>query len=84
MASARRTLERAEAIYRERYASPDGKITATFEFVFMSGWAPDASQQKPLKPGSATQRLADALHTEEHSAGDKASFPQAPKNEPEK
>ena len=81
---ARRTLERAEAIYRERYATPDGKITATFEFVFMSGWGPDASQQKPLKPGSATQRLADALHTEEHSAGDKASFPQAPGTEKKK
>ena len=56
-----------------------GKITATFEFVFMSGWAPDASQQKPLRPGSAARRLADALHTKEQSAGDKASFPQTPK-----
>ena len=74
----RRTLERAEAIYRERHATPDGKVTATFEFVFMSGWAPDASQQKPLKPGSAVQRLADALRTKEQSAGDKASFPKAP------
>jgi len=74
----RRTLERAEAIYRARHDTPDGKITATFEFVFMSGWAPDQSQQKPLKPGSAAQRLADALHTEEHSAGDKASFPRTP------
>ena len=74
----RATLERAEAIYRERHATPDGKVTATFEFVFMSGWAPDASQQKPLKPGSATQRLADALHTKEQSAGDKASFPTVP------
>jgi len=76
---ARRTLERAEAIYRERHATQDGKITATFEFVFMSGWAPDASQQKPLRPGSAARRLADALHTKEQSAGDKASFPQTPK-----
>jgi len=74
----RHTLERAEEIYRARYGTPDGKITATFEFVFMSGWAPDPSQQKPLKPGSAAQRLADALHTEEHAAGDKASFPAAP------
>ncbi len=74
----RRTLERAEDIYRERHGTPDGKITATFEFVFMSGWAPHESQQKPLKPGSATQRLADALHTHEHAAGDKASFPQTP------
>jgi NADH dehydrogenase [ubiquinone] 1 alpha subcomplex assembly factor 5 len=71
----RRTLERAEDIYRARYGTPDGKVTATFEFVFMSGWAPHESQQKPLKPGSAQARLADALHTEERSAGDKAAFP---------
>jgi SAM-dependent methyltransferase len=74
------TLERAEAIYCARHGTSDGKVTATFEFVFMSGWAPDPSQQKPLKPGSAAQRLADALHTEERSAGDKASFPRAPKD----
>ena len=73
----RRTLERAEDIYRARYGTPDGKVTATFEFVFMSGWAPHESQQKPLKPGSAEARLADALHTEEHSAGDKAAFPRS-------
>jgi len=73
----RRTLERAEEIYRERHGTPDGKIKATFQFVFMSGWAPDPSQQKPLKPGSAQTRLADALHTHERPAGDKASFPKA-------
>lgn len=71
----RRTLERAEDIYLARYGTPDGKVTATFEFVFMSGWAPHESQQKPLKPGSAQARLADALHTEERPAGDKAAFP---------
>lgn len=71
----RRILERAEDIYRARYGRPDGKVTATFEFVFMSGWATHESQQKPLKPGSAEARLADALHTEEHPAGDKAGFP---------
>jgi SAM-dependent methyltransferase len=74
----RRTLDRAEAIYRERHATPDGGVSATFEIVYISGWAPDASQQKPLKPGSAAARLADALHTEEHSAGDKAAFPLSP------
>jgi NADH dehydrogenase [ubiquinone] 1 alpha subcomplex assembly factor 5 len=77
----RRTLERAEEIYRAQHGTKDGKVTATFEFVFMSGWAPDPSQQKPLKPGSAAQRLADALHTEEHAAGDKASFPRTPRKE---
>ena len=73
----RRTLARAEAIYRERHATPDGKVSATFEIVYVSGWAPDESQQKPLKPGSAAKRLAEALHTTEHPAGDKASFPPA-------
>jgi SAM-dependent methyltransferase len=75
----RRTLDRAEATYRERHGTPQGDITATFEIVYLSGWAPDASQQKPLLPGSAAARLADALHTTEHSAGDKAAFPRKPK-----
>ncbi len=75
----RRTLDRAEAIYRDRHALPGGGVSATFEIVYLSGWAPDASQQKPLPPGSAAQRLADALRTTEQSAGDKASFPASPR-----
>lgn len=75
----RRTLARAEGLYRERYPSKNGGISATFEIVYLTGWAPDPSQQKPLKPGSAAARLADALHTKEHPAGDKAAFPAAPK-----
>ena len=71
----RRTLDRAEAIYRERHATSDGGVSATFEIVYLFGSGPDPSQQKPLKPGSAAARLADALHTTEHSAGDKAGFP---------
>lgn len=71
----RRSLARAEELYRTRYGTPGGKVTATFQFVFMSGWAPDPSQQKPLAPGSARARLADALNTEEQSGGAKASFP---------
>jgi SAM-dependent methyltransferase len=71
----RRTLQRAEEIYRSRFGTGDGRIKASFEIVYLSGWAPHESQQQPLKPGSAAQRLADALHTEEHPAGDKASFP---------
>ncbi len=71
----RRTLERAEAIYRERHGTPDGKVRATFEIVYVGGWAPHASQLQPLKPGTATARLADALHTKEHTAGDKTAFP---------
>ena len=70
----RGTLERAEEIYRSRYCTKEGRIVASFEIVYLMGWAPHASQQKPLAPGSAARRLADALHTTEHSAGDKASF----------
>lgn len=57
----RATLARALEIYGERFADPDGRVRATFEIVWASGWAPHASQQQPLKPGSATARLADAL-----------------------
>ena len=79
------TLQRAEGIYRERYGTAEGKIAASFEIVYFTGWAPHMSQQKPLAPGSAKQRLADALHTTEHSAGDKAAFPVTakPRSKPE-
>lgn len=78
----RHMLARAEALYRERHSRPDGKVTASFEIVYLSGWAPHASQQQPLKPGSAAARLADALGTTEEKAGDKASFPGAPPKSP--
>ena len=68
----RSTLRRMLEIYAERFADPDGRIRATFEIVWMSGWAPHESQQKPLAPGSAKTRLADALRTQEISAGEKA------------
>jgi SAM-dependent methyltransferase len=51
----------AAKLYSERHADSDGRIRATFEIVYLSGWAPHESQPKPLKPGSATVRLADAL-----------------------
>lgn len=51
----------AARLYAERHADPDGRIRATFSIVYVSGWAPHESQPKPLKPGSATVRLADAL-----------------------
>lgn len=57
----RRFFLRAAELYAERFADPDGRIRATFSIVFVSGWAPHESQQKPLKPGSAKMRLADAL-----------------------
>lgn len=52
---------RAAEIYAERFSDPDGRIRATFSTVWLSGWAPHESQQKPLKPGSAKASLADAL-----------------------
>jgi SAM-dependent methyltransferase len=68
----RATLARAAALYAERFADSDGRLRATFDVLWISGWAPHASQQKPLKPGSAKMRLADALGTRERSAGEKA------------
>ena len=58
-------------VYAERFADGDRRIRATFEIVWLSGWAPHESQQKPLAPGSARQRLADALGTKEIPAGEK-------------
>ncbi|TCL72618.1 methyltransferase domain-containing protein [Rhizobium sp. BK251] len=62
----RRFFLRAAEIYAERYSDPDGRIRATFSIIYASGWAPHESQQKPLKPGSAKARLADALKVDEH------------------
>lgn len=60
----RAVFERCAEIYAETFAE-NGKIIATFEFLFLSGWAPSADQPKPLRPGSATARLSDALNTTE-------------------
>jgi SAM-dependent methyltransferase len=68
----RATLRRVFEIYAERFADADGRIRATFEIVWLSGWAPHESQQQPLAPGSAKTRLADALGTQEISTGEKA------------
>ena len=57
----RDVLFRAAQIYAERFADGDGRLRATFDMVWLAGWAPHESQQKPLKPGSAKMRLADAL-----------------------
>jgi NADH dehydrogenase [ubiquinone] 1 alpha subcomplex assembly factor 5 len=67
----RATLLRAAEIYGERFAAPSGRVTASFEVLFLHGWAPHASQPRPLKPGGAARRLAEALGTAEHSAGEK-------------
>jgi SAM-dependent methyltransferase len=62
---------RAAEIYANRFADPDGRIRATFELIFLSGWAPHESQQKPLRPGSAKMRLADALGKTDFNIPDK-------------
>jgi SAM-dependent methyltransferase len=61
----RATLARMMQVYAERFSDTDGRVRATFEIVWLSGWAPHESQQKPLAPGSARQRLADALGSKE-------------------
>jgi SAM-dependent methyltransferase len=57
----REVLLRAAAVYAERFADPDGRLRATFDLVWLAAWAPHESQPKPLEPGSAKVRLADAL-----------------------
>lgn len=63
----RRIFLRAAELYAERFAGPDGRIPASFEVMFMTGWAPGPGQPRPKRPGSATARLADALGAEEVS-----------------
>ncbi len=63
--TARRVIDHASDLYKTHFATDQGRIIATFEMIFLTGWAPDDSQQKPLRPGSAKQRLADALRTDE-------------------
>jgi SAM-dependent methyltransferase len=57
----RATMLRMAQIYGERFSDPDGRIRATFDVIWLSGWAPHDSQQQPLKPGSAKTSLADAV-----------------------
>ncbi|TLP42607.1 methyltransferase domain-containing protein [Cohaesibacter sp. CAU 1516] len=57
----RSTLLRAAELYQQKYADADGRIRATFQILSLSGWSPHESQQKPLKPGSATTPLAAIL-----------------------
>ncbi len=71
----RGTLARAATLYHQRFGLADGRIPASFEILFLTGWAPAANQPRPLRPGSATHRLADALGTVEISAGDHAAPP---------
>lgn len=68
----RATLRAALAHYAAKHSEPDGRLRATFDIVYLTGWTPHESQQQPLKPGSAKIRLAQALGTQEHRTGDKA------------
>jgi SAM-dependent methyltransferase len=68
----RSTAFRMAEVYRERFAEADGRIPATFQILWLSGWAPHESQRRPLRPGSAKARLADALKTTERSTEEKA------------
>ena len=68
----RALFETADSVYREAFPADDGRIRASFEIVYLTGWAPAESQPKPLRPGSASMRLADALGTTEIGTGEKA------------
>lgn len=70
--SRRETLFRAARLYHERFADADGRVPASFDVIYMTAWAPHPSQQQPLQPGSARQRLADALGTTEQKTDDPA------------
>ena len=64
-ASPRALFAAAQEIYQAHFALPSGKLPATFELICLTGWSPSESQQKPLRPGSAQMRLADALKVPE-------------------
>ncbi|HEV2303245.1 MAG TPA: methyltransferase domain-containing protein, partial [Stellaceae bacterium] len=66
----RRTLARAAALYAERFGDAAGRIPATFEILFLAGWAPHPQQPQPLAPGSAKRRLAEALGAVEIPLGE--------------
>lgn len=68
----RRLIARAGAIYAERFGGADGRVVASFEVIFLTGWAPADSQPRPLRPGSARARLADVFGVPERDAGEKA------------
>lgn len=66
----RAVLELAAELYQDNFPADQGGITATFEMIVLTGWAPAENQQKPLRPGSAQTRLSDALGTDETSLSD--------------
>lgn len=69
----RAVLAEAVRLYQKRHPFVEGRVRASFEILYISGWAPAATQQQPLKPGQAKNRLADALGAQEQPAGDIAN-----------
>jgi SAM-dependent methyltransferase len=69
--SKRSLFARMSEIYKRDYAGSDGRISATFEILYLTAWAPHEGQQQPLRPGSAKHRLADALGAREIKSGEK-------------
>ncbi len=70
MPASRRLFAEAVRLYHENFAEPDGRIVARFQILYLTGWSPGANQQQPLRPGSATARLADALDSREITLGE--------------
>lgn len=68
----RAVILEAAKIYAEKFGDAKGRVPATFQIIYAIGWSPHASQQKPIQPGSAKMKLADALGTQEISTGEKA------------
>ena len=68
----RSVIMEAARAYHEKFADKNGRIPATFQIIYAIGWSPHASQQQPMKPGTAKIKLAEFLKTEEISAEDKA------------
>lgn len=68
-AAPRTLFPEAATIYAAAYPAGDGRVSATFEMIWLTGWAPHPSQQQPLRPGSAAQRLADVLGASETPLG---------------
>jgi len=66
----RSVLLRAAELYQAHYGTEDGRIPATYDMIVLTGWAPAPDQPRPLRPGSAKTRLADALGTTETPIGD--------------
>lgn len=78
----RNTLARAASAYREMFADSEGRMPATFQIITMTAWAPHESQPKPLPPGSAQARLAEALDGEEEPVGEQVGGADARETDP--